>query len=114
MHGVSSIKCSTLIDPFFPILRPGGMCECSPEYVGNPYEACRPECVLNTECNRDQTCIRNKCRDPCPGTCGQNARCDVINHIPTCSCPSGFTGDPFSNCRQAVPGWFNADFYIRG
>ena len=114
MHGMSNIKCSMLIHPFFPILRPGGVCECSPEYVGNPYEACRPECVLNTECNRDQTCIRNKCRDPCPGTCGQNARCDVINHIPTCSCPSGFTGDPFSNCRQAVPGWFNAVLYIRG
>ena len=106
MYGMCNIKCSMLIHPFFPILRPGGVCECSPECVGNPHEACRPEWVLNTECNRDQACIRNKCRDPCPGTCGQNARCDVINHIPTCSCPSGFTGDPFSNCRQGVPGCF--------
>ena len=84
--------------------RTGGVCECLPEYIGNPYESCRPECVLSTECPRDKACIRNKCRDPCPGTCGQNARCDVINHIPTCSCPPGFTGDPFFNCREAIPG----------
>nr|CAD7425818.1 unnamed protein product [Timema monikensis] len=83
--------------------RPGGICECAPEYVGNPYESCRPECVLNTECPRDRACLRNKCRDPCPGTCGQNARCDIVNHIPVCSCAEGFTGDPFSNCRPFTP-----------
>ncbi|VEN46223.1 unnamed protein product [Callosobruchus maculatus] len=76
-----------------------GICTCLPEYIGNPYESCRPECVLSNECSRDKACIRNKCKDPCPGTCGQNARCDVINHIPSCSCPDGFTGDPFTNCR---------------
>lgn len=80
-----------------------GVCTCISEYIGNPYESCRPECVLSTECSRDKACIRNKCVDPCPGTCGQNARCDVINHIPTCSCPDGFTGDPFTNCRVASP-----------
>lgn len=76
-----------------------GVCNCLPEYTGNPYESCRPECVLSTECSRDKACIRNKCIDPCPGTCGQNAQCDVINHIPVCSCPAGYTGDPFSICR---------------
>lgn len=76
-----------------------GDCTCLPEYIGNPYESCRPECVLNSECSRDKACLRNKCRDPCPGTCGQNAQCDVINHIPVCSCPAGYTGDPFSVCR---------------
>lgn len=76
-----------------------GDCKCLPEYFGNPYEACRPECILNSECPRDKTCLRNKCRDPCPGICGQNARCDVVNHIPVCSCPSGYIGDPFVNCR---------------
>lgn len=78
-----------------------GICTCLQDYSGNPYESCRPECVLSQECSRDKACLRNKCLDPCPGTCGQNARCDVINHIPTCSCPSGFTGDPFTNCRVA-------------
>ncbi|CAH1404987.1 unnamed protein product [Nezara viridula] len=81
------------------VCRPGGICECIPEYNGNPYEACRPECVLSTECPRDKACQRNKCRNPCPGTCGTNAQCDVINHIPTCSCPQSFTGDPFTHCR---------------
>ncbi|KAF4526820.1 hypothetical protein B566_EDAN018173, partial [Ephemera danica] len=76
-------------------------CECIPEYTGNPYESCRPECVLNAECDRSKACLRNKCKDPCPGTCGQNARCDVINHIPVCSCPEDYTGDPFTHCRPA-------------
>lgn len=76
-----------------------GECECLPEYCGNPYEGCRPECILNSECPRDKTCIRNKCIDPCPGTCGQNAECDVVNHIPVCSCIVGYIGDPFVNCR---------------
>lgn len=80
-----------------------GICTCFTEYFGNPYESCRPECVLSSDCNRDKACKRNKCQDPCPGICGQNARCDVINHIPACTCPEGFTGDPFTYCREAKP-----------
>lgn len=76
-----------------------GDCECLPEYFGNPFEGCRPECVLNSECPRDKSCLRNKCLDPCPGRCGQNAECDVVNHIPVCSCQQGFIGDPFVSCR---------------
>lgn len=83
-----------------------GECKCLPEYIGNPYEACRPECILNSECPRDKTCLKNKCKDPCSGICGQNARCDVVNHIPTCSCPSGYVGDPFVNCRVQATGIF--------
>jgi hypothetical protein len=75
-----------------------GVCTCIPEYQGDPYQACRPECVLNTDCPRDKACVRNKCINPCPGTCGQNAICDVINHIPMCSCPQGMTGNAFANC----------------
>ena len=84
--------------------RGNGECTCLPEYIGNPYENCRPECILNDECSRNQACIRNKCRDPCPGTCGQSAQCDVVNHIPVCSCPEGLTGDPFANCRPLPQG----------
>jgi hypothetical protein len=49
--------------------------------------------------------MQRKCRDPCPGTCGQSAVCLVSNHIPMCSCPSGMQGDPFISCRP-VPGNF--------
>lgn len=76
-----------------------GQCTCLAEFQGDPYVGCRPECVLSQDCSREKACIRQKCVDPCPGTCGQNARCDVINHVPMCSCPPGFTGSPFIECR---------------
>ena len=75
------------------------VCECIPEHFGDPYKGCRPECVLNDECDRSKACLRNKCKDPCIGTCGQGAICDVVNHIPVCSCPQGYQGDPFTFCR---------------
>lgn len=75
-----------------------GSCMCLPEYIGNPYEGCRPECVLNSDCAPNKACVRNKCVDPCPGTCGQNANCQVINHLPSCTCVNGYTGDPFRYC----------------
>jgi hypothetical protein len=83
-----------------------GACTCLPEYQGDPYRGCRPECVLNSDCSRDKACIRNKCNDPCPGTCGQNAECSVINHIPTCSCISGYIGNAFVLCSP-IPGIFS-------
>lgn len=79
-----------------------GSCTCLPNYIGNPYEGCRPECVLNTDCPSNRACIRNKCLDPCPGTCAANAECQVINHLPSCSCSLGYTGDPFVLCKVLV------------
>ncbi|RZC36331.1 hypothetical protein BDFB_000153 [Asbolus verrucosus] len=76
-----------------------GACICQPEHVGNPYEGCRPECVLNSDCPSNKACVNQKCKDPCPGTCGQNAQCQVINHLPTCTCIPGYTGDPFTYCN---------------
>jgi len=55
-----------------------GSCTCLPEYSGDPYTGCRPECVLNTDCSKARACVRNKCVDPCPGTCGLNAECRVV------------------------------------
>lgn len=78
-----------------------GECRCIAEYQGDPYQGCRPECTLNDGCDRDKACLRSKCVNPCIGTCGNNALCEVINHIPICSCPEGYEGDPFSNCRFA-------------
>jgi hypothetical protein len=77
-----------------------GSCTCLPEYYGNPYEGCRPECVLNTDCASNKACSNYKCKNPCPGTCGQNAECQVVNHLPMCSCYQGYTGDPFRFCHQ--------------
>lgn len=83
-----------------------GSCSCLSDYIGNPYEGCRPECSINTDCEPSKACIQSKCRDPCPGTCGQNAVCQVINHIPSCSCLPRFTGDPFQFCREDLQGIF--------
>jgi hypothetical protein len=76
-----------------------GACTCISDYIGNPYEGCRPECVLNSDCASSLACIRNKCKDPCPGTCGHNAICQVVNHLPSCSCLSGYNGDPYRQCN---------------
>lgn len=73
------------------------VCSCQQNYVGNP-PACRPECTISADCYQDKACINQKCRDPCPGTCGLNAKCQVVNHNPICSCPPGFSGDPFLRC----------------
>lgn len=77
-----------------------GICKCLDQYFGDPYSGCRPECTTNNECSPTKACINNKCADPCVGVCGQLARCDVINHIPTCSCPSPLSGDPFILCKE--------------
>lgn len=58
---------------------------------------------MNAECQSNKACMNNKCKDPCPGTCGQNAECQVINHSPTCSCYNGYTGDPFRYCHIIQP-----------
>lgn len=73
------------------------ICSCLSNYIGSP-PACRPECSVSTDCAPDMACVNRKCIDPCPGTCGQNARCHVTKHSPICSCPPGHSGDPFVRC----------------
>lgn len=73
------------------------VCSCLQDYQGSPPN-CRPECVVNSECPSNQACHKFKCADPCRGTCGLGAKCEVINHNPICSCPHGQTGDPFARC----------------
>lgn len=80
-----------------------GSCSCIDDYQGNPYEGCRPECVVSTDCPSDRACIRSKCLDPCPGTCGPSATCQVVSHLPSCTCVPGFTGDPFRYCSPIPP-----------
>lgn len=76
-------------------------CSCLLNYIGSPPN-CRPECVINSECSSNKACIREKCLDPCPGSCGLNALCNVVNHVPICSCLPSYTGDPFRNCLPVV------------
>jgi hypothetical protein len=44
-----------------------------------------------------------RCQSPCIGTCGHGAECLIKNHIPTCFCPSGFSGDPYYHCAKMPP-----------
>lgn len=76
-----------------------GQCQCLPEYHGDPYFNCRPECVFSTDCDPQKACVQRKCVDPCVGACGQNAICQVVNHIPMCSCNNGYTGNSFIICN---------------
>lgn len=78
------------------------VCSCLPNYFGQPPN-CRPECVVNSECALTKACINQRCKDPCAGSCGVNAECRPVNHVPVCYCLAGFTGDPFSGCQQCKP-----------
>lgn len=76
-------------------------CACSPNYIGAPPN-CRPECINNSDCPSNEACIQKKCQYPCNGVCGIGATCSVINHIPVCTCPDRFNGDPFDKCIPKI------------
>lgn len=78
-------------------------CACLAGMIGS-VPNCRPECVISSDCPSKEACVNRKCVDPCPGTCGANSECRVVNHAPSCSCRDGFTGNAFADCRpvQAV------------
>lgn len=73
------------------------VCSCLAGYFGNPPN-CHPECITSSDCPQDKSCVNQICSDPCPGTCGYNAQCRVVNHSPICSCYPGYYGDPFVRC----------------
>lgn len=86
-------------------------CTCLPNYQGSPPQ-CRPECVSNSDCRYNLACINMKCKDPCIGSCGSNAECHVYNHIPQCTCPLGYFGNPFVLCNiQQAQRKNNSSFY---
>lgn len=72
-------------------------CTCKPGFIGRPPN-CRPECTISAECPSHLACIKDSCRDPCPGSCGPYASCRCVAHNPVCSCFTGYSGDPFSGC----------------
>jgi len=75
-------------------------CSCLPNYLGRPPN-CRPECVTSQECPSNLACRNERCVDPCPGSCGAQALCTVVNHNPVCTCPQGYVGDAFVACTPA-------------
>jgi hypothetical protein len=78
------------------------VCSCVPDMLGNPPN-CRPECTDNSECpSKQYNCINQKCRNICEGSCGQNAVCNPVNSIATCSCYANYTGDPFTYCSPIL------------
>lgn len=86
------------------------VCTCVPGYIGIP-PMCRAECLVSSECQLNKACVNQKCVDPCLNTCGANARCQVVNHNPICSCSSGYTGDPFVNCIES-PSKHDSCFFL--
>lgn len=74
------------------------MCTCIENFIGFPPN-CRPECIVNSDCPFDKSCINHKCKDPCIGSCGLNTICQVFQHSAICSCVEGYTGNPFENCH---------------
>lgn len=74
------------------------VCSCISDYIGSP-PTCHPECTISSDCPSNESCVNQKCVDPCDhGTCGLNANCRVVNHTPICSCAPGYTGNPFIQC----------------
>lgn len=83
-------------------------CKCVPPFIGNPYmDGCEAECIVNHDCDNHLACFNQHCRDPCPGVCGSNAKCEVVEHVPVCSCLPGYTGDPFGSCKVEKPREFS-------
>lgn len=78
----------------------GVSCVCLPDHYGNPDEGCMPNCKSNSDCPSDRMCHRNECYNPCPSICPENSDCSVENHLPTCACKDGYTGDAYENCTK--------------
>lgn len=77
------------------------VCKCVPSYYGSPPH-CRSECSVNSDCSNINACVNEHCVDPCPGACGLNTVCNVINHTPNCACRRGYEGDAFVRCQPIV------------
>lgn len=80
------------------------ICHCPPGTTGDPFKICKEigtECKKDDECSeKNMLCIKGNCIDACLRACGMRAECgiNVDNRNPYCSCPSGYTGNPFEVC----------------
>lgn len=82
-------------------------CKCVDGYVpdGNTINGCKPQCVSDFDCIKDDyRCRNNQCVRVCaPGACGLNAECDARNHRAVCTCPDGYSGSPDVSCSRNLP-----------
>ncbi|XP_046660571.1 slit homolog 2 protein-like [Homalodisca vitripennis] len=60
-------------------------------------------CADNDGCKKQLACIEGICLNPCPGPCYGNTICEVLEHVPSCSCKPGFSGNPVTGCEEKVP-----------
>lgn len=76
-------------------------CSCGPNTRGDPMIQCdQIECSDDFDCDLTKSCVNSKCIDSCslPNSCGKNAVCSTNNHVRTCECLPGFTGNPMLGC----------------
>lgn len=78
-------------------------CRITADCPANTYcygEICNPPCQNTDECQNNEICLQGQCLDPCKikSSCGMNAFCEINNHLKSCSCPSGYTGNPDVEC----------------
>ncbi|CAB4057393.1 unnamed protein product [Lepeophtheirus salmonis] len=80
------------------------ICSCPENFLGDPYSRCYTECINHSDCQDNRACVLFRCKNPCsepnPNVCGVGADCEAKSHKAICSCPRGFTGDPFVSCRE--------------
>lgn len=74
-----------------------GVCGPNDEcYVFNHEVRCRPKgsqpnCSSNTDCATHEACDGYKCVNPCVDLCDvETYDCKITNHVPTCTCKTGF------------------------
>lgn len=53
-------------------------------------------CNKDTECPDSMRCVGRTCLNLCPSACGTNSVCRMTNHLPVCSCPPGYRGNPYA------------------
>ena len=114
-HGCLEEKCVDLCVVLSPCVHPAVcrvvdtlpirtmVCECPDGYITDDATGgCRTlppivsGCERDDECSDPTACINAVCRDPC--ACGTNARCDIVDHRPVCTCLPGYYGNPEVAC----------------
>ena len=64
------------------------------------------ECTTDRDCPSRQSCLQEKCKDPCLAIspCASNADCTVHNTLPlrtmSCTCIPGYTGKGDERCEK--------------
>ena len=90
---------------FFDFLSPLGITTFSFCYFCT-VELPKVECTTDRDCPSRQSCLQEKCKDPCLAIdpCVSNADCTVHNTLPlrtmSCTCIPGYTGKGDERCEK--------------